>query len=142
MRRQLVAGSLALGIVVAVSGCGGGSSTYSLARTEACFKSKGFDAKPLANHFLPGAGGNLRIALGPNYGYQYVFMVFGRNSGDAMANENKAVELALKSFKAKNLIMSRADVLAGVEVNRNVFYYSNSGAIAQNVRDAVQQCLR
>jgi hypothetical protein len=140
MRRQAAVGFLALGIAAAVSGCGG-SSSYSLKSTEACFNGKGLKAVPLANRYLPGSGGNLRVALGKNYGYLYVYMVFDHSHTDAVATETKAVNLALASFKKKNLVMSRADVLAGVELNRNVFYYSNSGAIPQNVNLAVQQCL-
>jgi hypothetical protein len=141
MRRQLVVGSLALGIVVAVSGCGG-SSTYSLSRTETCLKGKGYQAVALANQLLPGAGGNLRLALGPNFGDEYVFMVFAGNHGDALATENKAVDLALKAFQKRNLIYTRAEILAGVVISRNVFYYSDTQPIAQDVRDAVQPCLR
>lgn len=141
MRKRLAVGLLALGIVAAVSGCGG-SSTYSLARTEACFKSKGYQAEPVASRVLPGAGGNLRIALGPNFGYEYVFMVFDGSHGDAVATENKAVDLALNAFQKRRLLYTRAEVLAGVDISRNVFYYSDTEPIALNVRTAVQQCLR
>jgi hypothetical protein len=141
MRSRLAVGSLALGIVAAVSGCGG-SSGYSLASTEACFKSKGYQADPLANQVLPGARGNLRISLGPNFGDEYVFVVFGRSHGDAVATENKAVDLTLKAFEKRNFLYTRAEVLAGVDISRNVFYYSDSEPIALNVHDAVQQCLR
>ena len=98
MRRQLAVGTLALGMVAGVAGCGG-SSTYSLAHTESCFKGKGYQAVPLANQLLPGANGNLRIALGPNFGDEYVFIVFGRSHDDAVMTENKAVGLALKAFE-------------------------------------------
>jgi hypothetical protein len=141
MRSQLAVGLLALGIVAAVSGCGG-SSNYSLASTQACFKSKGYQAEPLANHTLPGAGGNLRIALGPNFGDEYVFVVFGRSHGDAVATENKAVDLTLTAFVKRRMLYTRADVLAGVDISRNVFFYSDSEPIALNVQTAVQQCLR
>ena len=141
MRRQLAVGSLALGIVVALAGCGG-SSNYSLSRTESCFKSDGYEAVPVASTLLPGAGGNLRIALGPNFGDEYVFMIFGGSHSDAVATEDKAVNLALKAFAKRRLLYTRADVLAGVDINRNVFYYSDTQPIALDVRDAVQKCLR
>ncbi len=141
MRRQLAVGTLALGMVAGVAGCGG-SSTYSLAHTESCFKGKGYQAVPLANQLLPGANGNLRIALGPNFGDEYVFIVFGRSHDDAVMTENKAVGLALKAFEKRDLLYTRAEVLQGVDISRNVFYYSDTQPIALNVRTTVQQCLR
>ena len=140
MRRLAAAGVLALGFAAAVSGCGG-SSDYSLANTKACFTSKGQTATELANKYLPGSAGNLRVFFGRNLGNIYVFMVFGKNHSEAQATENKAVNLAMASFKKKNLLMTRANVLAGIEVDRNVFYYSNTGAIPLNIQQAVNTCL-
>lgn len=158
MRRQFAIGLLALGIAVALAGCGGGSKSgssstsktsttasgpsFTLARTAACFKGESLSAVPLANKYLPGSGGNLRVKLGKNFGYEYLFIVFDGSHTAAVATENAAADLAMKSFAKKRLVMSRADVLAGVRVSRNVFYYSNSGAIPQNVSVAVQKCLR
>jgi hypothetical protein len=142
MGRHYAAGSLALIVTGALAGCGGGSSGYSLARTQACFKSKGFEAVALTNRALPGSGGNLRISLGPNFGMQDVFIVFGRNAKEANATELRAVNLTEKSLTQRHLLMPRSAIRAGVEVTRNVFYYSDTGPIAQNVRDDVQSCLR
>ena len=142
MGRQLAAGSLALIVTGALAGCGGGSSGYSLARTQACFKSKGFDAVSQTNKALPGTGGNLRISLGPNFGMEDVYLVFGRNAKEASQTETRAVNLTEQTFQKRHLLMPRSAIVAGVEISRNVFYYSDSGPIAQNVRNDVQSCLR
>jgi hypothetical protein len=141
MRGRLAAGSLALIVVGTVAGCGGASS-YSLARTQACFEKKGFQAVAVSNHVLAGSGGDLRIALGPAFGGEYVFLVFGHDGREATATEQRAVALAQKTFAARHLIFPRSAILAGVDVSRNVFYYSDSGPISQDVRVHVQACLR
>ena len=128
--------------VSAAAGCGGsGSSGYSLDKTAACFKKSGFTATPQVNHALPGSQGNLRVALGPSYGNQYVFIVFGKDAKEATATENKAVALAEKSFKARDVVFPKSEVLAGVRTDKNVFYYSDTNAISQIVRKDVESCL-
>ncbi len=143
MIRHVAVGSVAFVLVGALAGCGGGSSsTYSLAKSRACFTGKGFQAQAVVNRSLPGSGGDLRIAMGPKFGMEYVFLVFGRNASEATATENHAVDLTEKTFAQRQLVMPRSAVLAGVEVIKNVFFYSNSGPISQDVRNDIQQCLR
>jgi hypothetical protein len=129
--------------VSAAAGCGGGSgsSGYSLDKTASCFKKNGFAATSQVNHVLPGSEGNLRVALGPSYGNQYVFIVFGKDAKEATATENKAVALAEKSFKARDMVFPKSAVLAGVRTDKNVFYYSDTNAISQIVRKDVESCL-
>ena len=141
MRGRAVSAILVAAVVSAAAGCGGGSSGYSLSKTEACFKKDGFSAVQETNHALPGSEGNLRVGLGPSYGMQDVFLVFGKNGKEANATENKAVELAEKAFKARNVYFPKSDVLAGVRVDKNVFYYSDTSAISQVVRKNVEACL-
>lgn len=133
---MLLAGSLA--------GCGGsgGPSPYSLARTRSCFHGEGVPAVQVTNRALPGSQGNLLISLGARFGLAQVYLVFGRDAKEAAATENHAVDLAESTFKARSLYMSRSAVRAGVEVTRNVFVYSASGPIAENVRGAIHSCLR
>jgi hypothetical protein len=130
-------------VVSAAAGCGGSSSGsgYNLEKTAACFKQNGFTATSQVNHVLPGSQGNLRVGLGPSYGNQYVFIVFGKDSKEATATENKAVALAEKSFKARDVVFPKSEVLAGVRVDKNVFYYSDTNAISQIVRKDVENCL-
>jgi hypothetical protein len=141
MRGRAVSAVFVAAVVAAAAGCGGGSSGYSLSKTEACFKKDGFTAVEQANHALPGSEGNLRVGLGPSYGTQYVFLVFGKNTKEATATEKKAVALAEKSFKARNVYFPRSAVLAGVRIDKNVFYYSDTTAISQIVRKNVEACL-
>jgi hypothetical protein len=126
----------------ALAGCGGGGNNYALAPTKACFVKRGYPAVAQSNHALPGSGGNLRISLGPVYGLQEVFVVFGRDATEAKAIENRAVDLAERTFAARNLVFPRSAVLAGVQRHGNVFYYSVTGPISELVRNLIQACLR
>jgi hypothetical protein len=136
--------TLVAAAVAAAAGCGGSggsSGGYSLDKTAACFKKSGFTATTQVNHVLPGSQGNLRVALGPSYGNQYVFLVFGKDSKEAAQTEDKAVALAEKAFKARDVVFPKSEVLAGVQVDKNVFYYSDTNAISQIIRKHVRSCL-
>ena len=142
MRGRAASAMLVAVAVSAAAGCGGsGGSGYSLSKTAACFKKEGFTAIEQVNHALPGTEGNLRVGLGPSYGDQYVFLVFGKDPKEAAATESKAVTLAEKSFKARDVSYPKSAVLAGVRVDKNVFYYSDTNAISQIVRKNVETCL-
>jgi hypothetical protein len=140
--RRVAVAWLALVAAGALAGCGGGGTHYSLPATKACFTKQGYPVLAQANHALPGSGGNLRISLGPGYGMEEVFVVFGRDSTEAKAIESRAVDLAEKTFAARNLVLPRNAVLAGVRVSGNVFYYSSTGPISELVHTLIQSCLR
>jgi hypothetical protein len=124
-----------------LAGCGGGGTHYSLTPTKACFEKHGYPAVAQTNRALPGSGGNLRIALGPAYGMEEVFVVFGRDATEARSIEKRAVDLAERTFAARNLVFPRRAVLAGVQLHGNVFYYSATGPISVFVRNLIQGCL-
>jgi hypothetical protein len=139
---QFGRGVLAVVVVAAIAGCGGGGSTYSLARTQACFKGKSIPAVVDVNHALEGSGGDLEVSIGTAPEFTDIFIVFGRNAKEALAIENRAVNLAEKSLTARHLTYPRSAVLAGVQLKKNVFYYSDSEAVSETVRDAIDACLR
>lgn len=127
---------------------------YTLSATKACLTKAGFGTAALANTFLPGAGGNLRVRLSnvipvlrpdaprgtviPN---QYVFLVFQKSSSDAVKTEKKAIAVAIKNLNAEGLIVTSAYVKKGVELMKNVFIYSPTGALTQSQREKVGSCL-
>jgi hypothetical protein len=135
-------GFLAVVLVAAIAGCGGRSSTYSLTRTQSCFKGKGVPAVVDINHALEGSGGDLEVSIGTPPALTDVFIVFGRDAKEAASIESRAVNLAEKSLTARHLNFPRSAVLAGVQLNKNVFYYSDTEAVSETVRDAIDACLR
>jgi hypothetical protein len=144
-------------LALAVSGCGGsggGSGGYSLASTKACFTKGGFVAQELANRYLPGTGGNLRVRISRNehrvlapggvkglVARDYVFLVFQKDPAAALATQEKAVTLAVKSLASQSVLITRAAVRRGVGVTKNVFYYSATGALTKSERTRVASCL-
>jgi hypothetical protein len=143
--------------VLAAAGCGGGgSSGYSLDKTKSCLETQGYTATSIANKYLPGSGGNLRVqltsdkakALAPNAPRglaqpdEFVFLVFGKSPAEAQKTETHAVNLAISSLRAKGLILDRPAALQAVQVEKNVFIYSASGPLTQPERNAVTACLK
>jgi hypothetical protein len=144
-------------LALAVSGCGGsggGSGGYSLAPTKACFTKGGFVAQELANRYLPGTGGNLRVRISRNehrvlapggvkglVARDYVFLVFQKDPAAALATQEKAVTLAVKSLASQSVLITRAAVRRGVGVTKNVFFYSATGALTKSERTRVASCL-
>lgn len=152
------AGLACVGVVVAIgaSGCGGGGgSGYTLSATRSCFDKAGFLTNELANRYLPGTGGNLRVRItkaqqqllspGGVKGRQardYVFLVFGKDPAEATATQAKAVHLAVSSLRSQAVLITPAAVRKGVGVTGNVFYYSATGALTKGERTKVTSCLR
>jgi hypothetical protein len=153
------AGLACVGVLVLIGavGCGGGGSNrYSLSATRLCLKKAGFQTSSVTNSYLPSTGGDLRARLtnaGPSLlapgnlrggppPDQYVFLIFGKDPAAALATENKALALTLRSLKADGLLMTRAAVENAVGVAKNVFYYSPTGALTKSERAKVTSCLR
>ncbi len=158
MVRRCLLGLLAAFAVVAAAGCGGGSSggTYTLDAARSCFQKAGLKANTTTNRYLPGALGYLQVefesaknaALNPGANLQGrspqnqdVFLVFEKDAAGALATENKAVTLAVRSLRSQGNLMTRSAVLAGVGLTRNVFFYSATGALTKNERTKVASCL-
>ncbi|MBV8599354.1 MAG: hypothetical protein JO017_11075, partial [Actinobacteria bacterium] len=72
----------------------------------------------------------------------WVYIVFGRDRAEAVRTESKAVRLAIQSLNARGLLATPATVRAGVQVTKNVFYYSPTGALTQAERSKIEACLR
>ncbi|MBV8079761.1 MAG: hypothetical protein JO186_05220 [Actinobacteria bacterium] len=142
--------------VLAASGCGSaGNGGYTLHATQSCLEKKGYDTAVLTNQSLPGSRGNLRIrvnkgipllnpvtANGSVLPDTWVYIVFGRDRAEAVRTESKAVRLAIQSLNARGLLATPATVRAGVQVTKNVFYYSPTGALTQAERSKIEACLR
>jgi hypothetical protein len=147
--------SLALLVVIGTTGCGGGGShLYTLAATQACMKKAGYQTTPVKNPYLPGSAGNLRVQLsnptallnpsalrGGDSSDQYVFLVFDKNIAGGLATEQKAVTLAVQSTEHFAVLMTRAAAKAGVGLTKNVFYYTDSGALTAGERTKITACL-
>ena len=143
-------------MVLGTAACGGGSHSYTLTATRSCLVKAGFQTAALKNRFLPGTGGNLRVRLttggnapldpnAPRGGIspdEYVFLVFERDPAAALATEARAVSLAVRSVEAGGRSITRRAVLDGVALTKNVFYYSDTGALTQSERKQVAVCLR
>lgn len=155
-RRAGLAGVGAV-LAIAVAGCGGGggsSDAYTLAPTEACFTKGGFLAQELANRYLPGTGGNLRVRISRNehrvlapggvkglVARDYVFLVFQKDPTAALKTQEKAVTLAVKSLASQSVLITPAAVRRGVGLTKNVFFYSATGALTKSERTRVASCL-
>ena len=147
-----VAGTL---VLLGAAACGGGSHAYTLAATRSCLEKAGFQTTALKNRFLPGSGGNLRVRLtssgnapldpnAPRGGIapdEYVFLVFAKDPAAALTTEARAVSLAVHSVEAGGSSITRRAVQDGVAVTKNVFYYSDTGALTQSERKQVGACL-
>jgi hypothetical protein len=144
-------------LALAAAGCGGGGGSngnYTLAATKSCFTKGGFLAQELANRYLPGTGGNLRVRisrkehrlLAPGgvkglVARDYVFLVFQKDPAAALATQEKAVTLAVKSLASQSVLITRAAVRRGVGLTKNVFFYSATGALTKSERTKVASCL-
>jgi hypothetical protein len=144
-------------LAIAVAGCGGGgggSDAYTLAATKACFTKGGFPAQELANRYLPGTGGNLRVRISRNehrviapggvkglVARDYVFLVFQKDPAAALETQEKAVTLAVKSLASQSVLITRTAVRRGVGLTKNVFFYSATGALTKSERARVASCL-
>ncbi len=145
-------------LVLWATGCGGGhgSDTYTLSATQACLKKARFQATVAANRFLPGSAGNLRVQLtnsantllapsnlsGGESTDEFVFLVFDKNAAQALATQEKAVTLAVQSTEHQSILMTRSAARAGVGLTKNVFYYSDNGALTPGERTKITSCLR
>ena len=121
--RYVTLSSLALLLAFVAAGCGGKSGpTYTLSPTEKCLNAAGHKAYPVKDPILTGSGGNLEVDFG--YGTESIYIVFGKNSSEANAIQNKAI-----TQTEINEHIARATLLAGVTVDKNVFYYSDRGPL-------------
>jgi hypothetical protein len=144
-----------------LSGCGGGGGggggeddLYTLPATRTCLDKAGLETSVIKDPYLPGSGGNLRVhvtkaepLLDPgqrsgNAETGYVFVVFDKDPAAALETQEKALDLAEKSFQHEQVLMTRAALKKGVALNRNVFYYSATGALTGAERTKVASCLR
>jgi hypothetical protein len=144
-------------LALAAAGCGGGgagSGDYTLAATKSCFTKGGFLAQELANRYLPGTGGNLRVRISRNehrllapggvkglVARDYVFLVFQKDPAAALKTQEKAVTLAVKSLASQSVLITPAAVRRGVGLTKNVFFYSATGALTKSERTKVASCL-
>jgi hypothetical protein len=143
-------------VLVALAGCGGGGQhLYTLPATRACMRHAGYEAQALANHSLPGSGGNLLVRvrnvdplLAPNAPQgtvipnEYVFLVFDKDAVSAVATEKKAITLTIGTLNVNGEAVTRAYVKAGLGLVRNVFFYSPTGPLTKEERTKVVACLR
>ncbi len=134
--RFLTLSSLALLLVLVAAGCGSkGDPAYSLGPTEKCLNAAGHKAYPVKNPILTGSQGNLEVDFG--YGTESIYIVFGKNSSEATALENRAI-----TQTELNEHLDRSAILAGITVNGNVFYYSDRGPLTVVGRQEIGSCLR
>jgi hypothetical protein len=151
MRRVCLTG-LSLLVALAATACGSNHNSYSVGATQSCFGKQGYAAAKLANRYLPGSHGNLRVRLvkGPallqprslgRTSLGYVFLVFGKNAKEAQTTENKAVALTVTSLHANGRLITAAQVRRTVGLKKNVFFYSATGALTAQQRARVARCL-
>ena len=123
----------ALAFGLAACGSSGGGS-YTLAPTQKCLDKAGLAATRDKNTVLKGSGGNLHVLFG--YGSPEVYVVFGKDAGEATAIENRAV-----SETERHEGIKRSVILAGVQKLKNVFFYSNFGPLTGIERTKIEACL-
>lgn len=158
----MLVGSVAALVALGAAGCGGGgrpagagSGSFTLAATRSCLRTAGYGATALANRSLPGSGGNLRVQLahrtqllnpaavrGTVVPDEFVFLVFDRTAAQALATEQKAITLTVKTLNAGGIQVTRSYVRSGVGLRGNVFYYSPSGPLTKQQRTKIESCLR
>jgi hypothetical protein len=127
---------LALLLVLVATGCGSkGGPAFTLTPTEKCLNAAGHKAYPTKNPFLTGTQGNLEVDFG--YGTESIYIVFGKNSSEANALQDKAI-----TQTEVNEHIDRTTVLAGITVDKNVFYYSDRGPLTVVGRQQISSCLR
>lgn len=143
---------------IGLSGCGGsgGNGAYSLSATKACLNKAGLQTAAVSNDNFPAATGNLRVqirkpgqtlldpqqlrsGIPPN---EYVFLVFSKTPAAALATEQKAVNVAFQSLRVRGMLITRAALRNDVGLDRNVFYYSTTGAVTKGDKAKFISCLR
>src|SRR4029077_12428487 len=106
-----------------------------LSATQSCLNKAGYKTAVVANRFFT-TGQNLRVKLSnavpllnPNaptgtvLDNTFVFLVFTKDTAEAIATEDRAVSLALRSLTNSGLLVTRASLQAGMQVTQNVFYH-------------------
>lgn len=136
MRPYLSLPPLLLMLVLVATACGSKSGpTFTLTPTEKCLNAAGHKAYVVKNPFLTGSEGNLEVDFG--YGTESIYIVFGKNSSEANALQDKAI-----TQTEANEHIDRSTVLAGITVDKNVFYYSDRGPLTVVGRQQISSCLR
>jgi hypothetical protein len=135
MRRARIAG-LAVLLAYVAAGCGGGSggSGYTLQATKKCLQAAGHTAILDPKMTVSGSQGNLMVKFG--YGIENIYVAFGKDDNEAKTLENTAVSLAVRHEH-----LPRSTVLAGVRVDKNVFYYADYGAVTGVLDGYITSCL-
>jgi hypothetical protein len=90
-------------IVLAVAGCGGSKSSYSLEDTKACLEARGAQIGGKLDFVASTATGGAFVA---SFGQNSVKVVFGETNGDA-----EQIELAYDHFALPNVKPGLPDVL-------------------------------
>ena len=135
MRRAGIAGlALLLAYVAAGCGGGGGGGGFTLQATKKCLEAAGHTALLDPKMTVSGSQGNLMVKFG--YGVENIYIAFGKDDSEAKSLENTAVDLAVRHEH-----IPRATVLAGVRVDRNVFYYADYGAVTGVLDGYITSCL-
>lgn len=154
-------GALAVVLVLCATACGGSGSksgagttaatttavttttaapattTYTLAKTRKCLDaSAGIHAYLNNNKIVNGSGGELRVDFG--YGFQWIYIAFGKDSREAKAIEQHAVAVTLKHDDK----LDRKTVVSGVRRKGNVFYYADGGPVTEVEGSQVDACLK
>jgi hypothetical protein len=111
-------------------------ATYGLKATQRCLDKAGLHAYLHHDTVVNGTGGGLRVVFGA--GYQWIYMVFGRDAGEATAIRDRAVAATLSHEPG----LTRKTVLAGVRQVGNVFYYSDGGPVSGVEGRQIDSCLR
>jgi len=123
------------------AGCGGSSggssstAAYSLTQTEKCLQASGLKAFPVKNSVVSGSEGNLQVEF--TYGTEDIFMAFGKDASEADSIRETAI-----AATERHQHLDRQTILDGVEVAKNVFYYSNAGPLTVITKRRIQACLR
>jgi hypothetical protein len=136
MRRAGIAG-LALLLASAVAGCGGGGGggAFTLQATKKCLQDAGHTALLDPKMTVSGSQGNLMVKFG--YGIENIYVAFGKNPNEAKSLESTAVDLAVRHEH-----IPRETVLAGVRLDKNVFYYADYGAVTGVLDGYITSCLQ
>lgn len=114
------------------------TTTYTLAKTRKCLDaSAGIHAYlNNKNAIVNGTGGELRVDFG--YGFQWIYIAFGKDPNEAKAIEQHAVAVTLKHDDK----LDRKTVLSGVRRKGNVFYYADGGPVTEVEGSQVDACLK
>jgi hypothetical protein len=117
-----------------------GSSQYTLLNTQTCFVAHGYKAVAVTDKALPSSGGQLYVTL-KQRGFGHIYIDFGRNAAEALAIRQRAMDLAEGSLKAHHAGEPLVQLLSGVRVQKNVFFYSDQGAVTVEAQQEIDTCL-